>query len=105
MKHKLDYITGILHVVSILNSANSVRQQAVKHDPICTVRSTWRTLDVFVTCSVCLAALRRCSHASSAHVQTPWLAAAIASVLSVQRNTAGALLLLSGPFTKSFHHL
>lgn len=52
--YNIHVITGILHVVSILNSPNSVRQQEVKHDPICIIRRAWRIIHVFVICSMCL---------------------------------------------------
>lgn len=46
--YNIHVITGILHVVSILNSPNSVRQQEVKHDPICIIRRAWRIIYVLV---------------------------------------------------------
>lgn len=71
--YNIQVITGILHVVSILNSPNSVRQQEVKHDPICTVRRAQRIMSLLSAQRV-WQAQHRCSHAFFPNSQTPWLA-------------------------------
>ena len=48
------YITGILHMIDIVDPPNTVKQWEAKHDHICTIRTALTITCVFVFCSVLL---------------------------------------------------